>query len=196
MLALSATIALASGHAFATTTADSGDSGFGETGGDFSSAWFVSPLPNEQFEGAPVTIDVEIGVYQGFDDQITDIQLYLDGSSLGSQVCPEGCIFTDVVLEQGVHQFELVAAPNGYATSVTVYVDEELPSDTSGESGSGGESESGSGSEGIADEAEDGDSFGDLGGRGGCNAQAGPISPWALLAVPMLLLVPGVRRRR
>ncbi len=187
LAALATTLTLVSGHALATTGASTG---FGDTGGDFSSAWFVSPLPNEAFEGAPVTIDADIGVYQGIDDQIMSIELFLDGVSIGAQDCAAGCIFTGIELDKGVHELQLVADVVGYTSIVTVYVDEEIPSETGTESGG----ESGSESDG-----ESGDGFGSEGGLdggGGCNAQGEPVSPWGLLTLPMLLLVPGIRRKR
>ncbi len=194
LAALAASFTLVCGSALATTSAGaSSDGGFGDTGGDFSSAWFITPLPNALYEGAPVTIDAEIGVYQGIDDQIMNIEILVDGTSIGSQACPDHCTFVGIELGKGVHQLQLLADSNGYTTSVTVYVDEELPATDTGSEGGEGGSESG----GTGDESGDESSGGvDGGGGKGCNAQGEPLSPWALLTLPMLLLVPGFRRRQ
>lgn len=175
LVTMTTAISLASGDALAT------GSGGGETGsgdpGDFTSAWFVAPLPNAAYEGAPVTLDAQIGVHQGTDgEQIASIEVFVDGDSIGTQPCPDGCSFPDIELAKGVHMFELVA-DIGYSTSVSVYVDEEPP-------------------EGPADtgQDEDGGGGGDEGG-GGCSVRDGPISPWALMTLPLLLLVPGFRRK-
>lgn len=201
LAALATTFAIAPSIAAATTSGDGGageTTDAGDTGGDYSSAWFVNPLPNTVYADAPVSVDVEIDVYQGIDDSITDIELLLDGASVGSQPCVEGCVFPGIVLEQGVHDFTLLAVPNGYATSLTVYVDTEIPGDTEtggetgGESGgeSGGELEGGGGA--GADEAEGSDL--QLSDRGGCNAQGSSGAPW-MLAIPVLVLGASLRRR-
>jgi hypothetical protein len=172
---MTAAFALASGDVLA--TGSGGDTG-GAAPGDFSSAWFIAPLPNAAYEGAPVTIDAEIGVHQGVDDApITTVEVFVDGDSLGTQDCAEGCTFADIEMAKGVHLFELVA-DDGYNASVMVYVDEEVPEGAT----SGGQDEDGG--------AEGGDD-----GGGGCSVQSGPISPWSLLTLPLLLLVPGFRRK-
>ena len=93
LAALATTFAFAPGIAAATTSGDTvGDTGAGETtdagdtGGDYSSAWFVNPLPNTVYADAPVSVDVEIDVYQGIDDSITDIELFVDVKRSPSQV--------------------------------------------------------------------------------------------------------------
>jgi uncharacterized protein (TIGR03382 family) len=197
--ALATTFTLASGHALATTTADGGvSSTSGDTGGDYSSAWFVNPLPNASYEGAPVAIDVEIDVYQGIDDSITDIELFLDGTSVGSMPCAEGCMFPGVVLDQGIHELAFTATPNGSSSALTVYVDTEIPSgtetgDESGGGETGGESGDAEGESGLgaADEAD----AGDLAAKG-CNAQGNDGAPWTVvLALPVLVLAAGLRRK-
>lgn len=127
LLGLAPSSALAEGDELA-------DSG-GDASGDPSTAWFVDPLPNTVYEGAPVTFDVEIGVEQGTTDTITDVELLIDGTSIGTQPCAMGCVFADVELEQGVYEFSLVASPAVYSVSVDVYVDTEIPQDA--ESGLG-----------------------------------------------------------
>ncbi|PRP95359.1 hypothetical protein ENSA5_39440 [Enhygromyxa salina] len=159
--------------AFALTSGDALATGDGENGGDLSSAWFVVPLPNAAYEGAPVTIDAEIGVHQGLDGvSISSIELFVDDESIGAQDCPDGCTFPGIELAKGVHDLELVA-DSGYATGVKVYVDEPAP---------GGTSATG----------DDGDSE----GGGKCSVQDGPAPGWGVLALPLLLLVPGFRSRR
>ncbi|WP_052545844.1 hypothetical protein [Enhygromyxa salina] len=176
---MTASLALASGDALAT------GSGGGDTGGipgDFTSAWFIAPLPNAAYEGAPVTIDAEVGVHQGVDDEpIASVEVFVGGESVGSQPCDAGCTFPDIELAKGVHLFELVA-DTGYATSVTVYVDEDPPEDPADT----GQDEDGGGTMGGG---------GGGGGGGGCSVGAQPVSPWAVMTLPMLLLVPGLRRR-
>lgn len=172
---------------------------------DSSLAWFVTPLPNASYEGAPVTIDAEVAVYQGLDDAgISTIEVFVDGESIGSQDCPMGCVFPNVELDQGVHEFRLTAS-NGYTTGVTVYVDEELPSgetgddtgETGGDTGGSGGDTGGSGGETGGSGGETGGSGGDSGGtgvgRGGCSVHDGPTPRWASLA--LLLLVSGLRRK-
>jgi MYXO-CTERM domain-containing protein len=191
--ALATTLTLASSPAFATTSGETGAETSGDSGGgDSSSAWFVSPLPNAFYETAPVSIDVEIDVYQGLDDSITDIELFLDGTSVASLPCAEGCIFADVVLEQGVHELAFTAAPNGYASSLTVYVDAEIPSGT--ETGGESEGESGADSESGLGGADEADAGNDLEAKG-CNAQGGNAAPW-MLALPILVLAVRLRRER
>ena len=107
-----------------------------------------------------MTIDAEIGVYQGIDDQIMNIELLVDGTSIGSQACPDHCTFVGIELGKGVHQLQLLADSNGYTTSVTVYVDEELPATDTGSEGGEGGSESG----GTGDESGDESSGGVDGG--------------------------------
>lgn len=159
--ALFATLSLASSDALAASD-DVGDSG-GDVGGDPSTAWFVSPLPNTVYEGAPVSLGVEIDVYQGTETSISDVEVFLDGVSLGAQPCATGCVFEDVELKQGIYELSLVAAPSEYSTSVTVYVDTPIPSDED---------------EGV-----------------GCNAQGSDAAPW-MLALPILVLAAGLRRRK
>ena len=179
--AMTAAFALAPGDAQATGSGG-GDTGSG-LGGDFSSAWFIAPLPNAAYEGAPVTIDAQIGVHQGLDDEpISTIEVFVDGDTLGIQDCAAGCDFVDIELAKGVHLFELVAN-SGYNTSVSVYVDTEVPSEGNTDTG-GAQDEDGGADEGV-----------EGGGGGGCSVQSGPVSPWALMTLPMLLLVPGFRRR-
>jgi MYXO-CTERM domain-containing protein len=183
-LSLASTNALANGSS---TTSDSGastseDSGFGETGGDpgdFSSAFFISPLPNASFDTAPATLDAEVGVHQGMDDgPISTVEVFVDAESIGSQDCADGCIFADIELAQGVHEL-MLTADTGYSTSTFVYVDEPLPNDMTdcGDPNPGGEAGGGT-------------------GWGSCSVTDDPSSPWGLLGLPLLLLVPGLRRRR
>jgi hypothetical protein len=176
LVAITAGFALASGDALAASTGE-GETGSGDPA-DFSSAWFIAPLPNASYETAPVTIDAEIGVHQGLDGgPIATVEVAVDGDSLGPMACAAGCTFVDIQLDKGVHLLELLA-DNGYDASVTVYVDEEVPSDTTTETGQ--DDDGGAETAGAT-------------GRG-CSVQDGPISPWALLTLPLLLLVPGFRR--
>lgn len=185
--ALTVVLTLAAGDALAQPAgSDSGSPG-GETGGDpgdFSSAWFISPLPNASFDVAPATLDAEIGVYQGADDEsISTIDVFVDDVSIGAQDCPAGCTFADIELGQGVHELRLLA-DSGYTTATLVYVDEELPGGTGDTGGT-----------------TTGDTTGDTtggseGGGGGCSANGEPSSPWGLLAVPVLVLGALFRRKR
>lgn len=170
LVVMTAVFGLASGDALA---AEAGDSGLG---GDFSSAWFISPLPNAYFEGAPVTIDAEVGVYQGLaDGPIAAVEVFVNGESIGAQECAAGCIFSDIELAKGIHDFELVT-DIGSSTAVKVYVDEEVP----------------------VPPVEMGETGGDdvVDGGGNCSVNDEPTSPGLLLALPMLLLLPGFRRQR
>ncbi|WP_106094960.1 hypothetical protein [Enhygromyxa salina] len=175
---MTATLTLAAGDALATGSGG-GDTGGGDPG-DFTSAWFIAPLPNAAYEGAPVTIDAEIGVHQGTDgDPLATVEVFVGGESIGSQPCADGCTFPDIELGKGVHLFELVA-DTGFSTSVSVYVDEDPPQDPvdTGQDEDGGATSEGGGE-----------------GGNGCSVGDQPISPWALMTLPLLLLIPGVRRR-
>ncbi|PRQ03144.1 Ig-like domain-containing protein [Enhygromyxa salina] len=168
LLAVAATFTLASGEALAASE----DEGLA---GDFSTAWFVSPLPNALFEGAPVTFDAEIGVYQGADDgPLTSVEVFVNGETLGAQDCPDGCTFADITLDKGVHELSVIA-DTGYSTAILVYVDEEVPVD-------------------MTDTGTDGGGGGN--GGGGCSVHAATPWPWALSALPLLMLVAGSRRRQ
>ncbi|KIG17130.1 DNA polymerase III alpha subunit [Enhygromyxa salina] len=172
---------------------------------DKSVAWFVAPLPNASYEGAPVTIDAEVEVHQGLDDAgISTIEVFVNGESIGSQDCVASCVFPNIELDQGVHEFQLTAS-NGYTTGVTVYVDEELPSgetgddtgDTGGESGETGDDagETSGGSGGTS--GDSGETSGGSGGAGssrGCSVEAGPPL-WAAAGLGLLVLLPGFRRK-
>ncbi|PRP92816.1 hypothetical protein ENSA5_47290 [Enhygromyxa salina] len=177
LVVTAAALGLASSNALA---AEAGDNGLG---GDFSSVWFVSPLPNASFEDAPATFEAEVGVYQGLDDgPIATVEVFVNGDSLGEQECADGCVYPDIELAKGIHELEVVA-DIGVTAGVTVYVDEEVPPVDMGETGESGES------------GESGDQDGGEGG-GKCSVSDRPMSPWSLLALPLLLLVPGLRRRR
>lgn len=181
-----AAVTLASGDTLA-------DPASGDTGIPMSYAWFVTPLPNASYEGAPVTIDAEIGVYQEIEDlPIATIELFVNGMSIGIQDCPTGCIFTDIELAKGIHQLQ-ATADIGYTTYVTVYVDEEVPSGGT-DTGTDTDTDTGSGDT-SGGESNDGEGGGEGGGGGGCSVQDGPAAPWALLTLPLLLLVPGFRKR-
>ena len=146
-------------------------------GGDPSTVWFVSPLPNAQFEQAPVTLDVEAEVYQSATDvPIMTVELFLEGESLGSQDCPESCIFTEVEIPQGARELRL-ESDSGVRAVITVYVDEDLPPVVT-EDGDGD----------VGDDAGDG-------GCGACTLSDGDPTPWGVLALPVLMLA-GLRRKR
>ena len=116
ILGLGLGIGLASGEAQAT----GGDTGGAPSGG--ASAWFIAPLPNESYENAPVTIDIEIGVDQGSSEFIDTVEVFVDGESIGSMSCNSGCVFSGVKLRKGEHDLELLA-DTGYASDIRVYVD-------------------------------------------------------------------------
>jgi hypothetical protein len=180
LVAMTAAFALAPGDALAAPFA-----------GDICTAWFVTPLPNASFEGAPVSFDAEIDVHQGLDDgPLTTIEVFVNGESIGTQDCPTGCTFPDIELDKGIHQLSLLAN-TGYSGEITVYVDEEVPPDTT-------DTGTDTGSDDGTDEASGSDDFGDGGGGGGgggCTVQDRQPAPWALLTLPLFLLVPSFRRR-
>ena len=193
-----ATAGLVATDARATTDAGEAEEG---TGFDLSNLWFIEPLPGAEYAEAPATFDVVIGIYQGFDDQeISTVELSIDNMLIGTEACLEGCTFADVELGQGVHDL-VVRSDTGYERATVVYVDEE-PRETgesgdteSGDTESGdGDTESSSSGSGSSD-ADTGSSGGAELGPRGCSVYDGPMSPWGLLALPALLLLPGFRRR-
>jgi len=208
-----ATAGLVATDARATTDAGEAEEG---TGFDLSNLWFIEPLPGAEYAEAPATFDVVIGIYQGFDDQeISTVELSIDNMLIGTEACLEGCTFADVELGQGVHDL-VVRSDTGYERATVVYVDEE-PRET-GESGDteSGDTESGDTESGDTEsgdtESGDGDTESSSSGSGssdadtgssggaelgprGCSVYDGPMSPWGLLALPALLLLPGFRRR-
>ena len=193
----------------------------GETAGDPSNIWFQAPLPNAAYDEAPADVEVIISVYQGTEDLgVGFVTLSIDGVEGEQLSCVDGCTF-NVSVEQGMHTLSVVSEPAVYDAYTIIYVDEEPPGGESG-SGESGSGESGSGSESGSGESESsgsgsGESESESGSGGstssesgsggnadadadydggGCSVGGDPSTPWALLALPALLLLPGVRRRR
>jgi hypothetical protein len=186
-LAFSSDNALANNGASGTgTSGDSaGDPGDGD--GDVSEAYFISPLPNASFDVAPAVIDAEIVVYQSaIDGGIASVELFVNEASIGAQDCVDTCIFSDIELAKGVHMLRL-AADNGYGYATTVYVDEELPNPNDCETGT---------DTGTGTDSGDTSGGGDGGGGGGCSVNTEQLPPWGILALPGLLLLAGLGRRR
>lgn len=164
----------------------------------FSYTYFVAPVPNQVFPDAPTTLDAQIGIYQGFTDHIVNVEMFVDEVSIGSQVCEEGCTFADIELDQGVHVLKVVS-DTGAQDEINVYVAEEPPSDTdtgdTGDTGDAADTNEDTGdSEGFID-SDDSDSSGNDSGSKGCEIGSSS-SPWQLLALPALLLLPALGRRR
>lgn len=157
---------------------------------DYSYPYFIQPEPNASFPEAPATFDVEIGIYTGLEGlPIDGVDLLLDGDLLGTQACAMGCVFPAVEVSQGIHVLSVRAPANNSMRYTTVYVDEEIPADT-------GAADSTDGGSGGGEGSSDTGGGGDGGGGGGCQASELPSAPWGLLALPALLLLPGLRRRR
>jgi MYXO-CTERM domain-containing protein len=215
LAALTASFALVGPSAGLAETTGWEDTDGWETGIDPSVIYFVSPAPDTYYPEAPASFDAELAVIQSEFDPISDVELFVDGVSAGIQECSAGCSFP-VVLDQGEHVLLAVALSSGEASdSILVWVGSEPPSETGGDTGeSGGESDEDTGDTWVpADEEEsggslegedtgDGEEVGDTGDAGasddmlarGCSVDGTP-SHWALLALPMLLLIPAVRRR-
>ncbi len=179
-----------------------------DTGPEYSSyVYFITPEPDAFYPEAPTGVDASIGVYQGQTANIATVELFVDGVSVGSVECATGCSFDDIQLDQGVHEL-VVVADTGSEDTRTVYVAAEPPDTDTGadetgtdtgvdETGDTGEDESGDDSQPGEDEGEGGGSAGSDDGapEGGCEVTDKPGSPWGLLALPALLLVPAFRRR-
>lgn len=189
------------------------------TGERASVAYFVSPDDDTVYPEAPAVVDFDIGVFStGWDGGISEVTLYVDNVLIETLSCDGGCLFEGVELAQG--ERTVSAFPdNGEGDVITLWVAEEPPAETdTGESGeesgeeSGGESgEESSGESGEESGGESGEDTGesagddvasDTGGQAedagmtsrGCSVEGSP-SPWGLLGLPLLLLIPGLRRR-
>ncbi len=182
---------------------------------DFSTIWFEAPLPNAVYEEAPADVEVQVLVYQGFDDLgVEFVTLSIDGGEGEQLPCAEGCTFSLTGVEQGMHTLSITADPATLEVQTSIYVDEEPPGgeSDSGESDSGetdsGETDSGETDSGESESSESGSgesTSGESGsggnadtddGGGGCSVGGDPTTPWGLLALPALLFLPGIRRRR
>lgn len=168
------------------------------TGPDpLSHVYITAPTPNTYFPDAPALFDTHVSVAQGEFEAVINVELFADGVSLGTQECLEGCTFVGVQLEAGVHELRATGDSGAFDTT-TVYVVEAPPepSDTTGDTGDttdGGSESDTNGDELGDDTGTSGDEDDSVPGSG-CEVDATP-SPWGLLALPALLLIPAIRRR-
>ncbi len=184
---------------------------------DTSKIWFIAPLPNAVFDGAPFDIEVQVGVHHGNDGGIDLVALSIDDGPTEVLDCYEGCTFTLPAVEEGMHTLSISPQETsaGDTETITIYVEETMPTaetggeesgrgESGGEESGGGESggeesgggESGGGSTGTSSEESGSSDDGSDVNEGGCSVGGDPSAPWGLLALPALLLLPGVRRRR
>ena len=72
------------------------------TGPDpYAFIYISSPADNAYFPDAPTTLDVSVSVVQGAVETVSNVELMVDGVSMGTQDCFQGCVFVGVELEQG-----------------------------------------------------------------------------------------------
>jgi MYXO-CTERM domain-containing protein len=167
----------------------------------------------------PATITIDFGV-----EQVFSIELFVDGVSREVvNGCGFDCGFYNVELDEGMHELRIVG-DGEVDDNVFVFVgdgpsedtgDTTSSGDTTGDgdgdtttSGDGGDGSTGTVDAGDGESEEDGDTsdgndeaddgtggeLDNFSGRG-CEI-ASSTSPLGLLALPALLLLPAIRRRR
>jgi MYXO-CTERM domain-containing protein len=94
--------------------------------------YITAPADNAEFD-APATIEVYASAFDGTSEFVESVGLTVDGAPHPTTCAVQGqCIFSDIVLEEGIHTIVAVATTNvGTANdSITVYVGVPAPDPT------------------------------------------------------------------
>jgi hypothetical protein len=165
---------------------------------DPPSVTITSPQDGEMFEGAPVTIDVTLDVFQG-DMGLDRIELRVDDATVG-MLTEAPWTFSGVQLDEGMHGLVAVAIiPGGDefpspAVNVAVFPSSETGDGTGSDTGTGTETAGDTGND-EAGETGNGSGGGDEGGK--CSVTTSTsLGGGAALVGFMMLGLAGIRRRR